>query len=587
MAQMPTRPRRSPAKATGTAGVAGAPAAQVQEGRQAVVVIHGMGEQRPLDTLREFVETIYQRDPASKARVTVPVAPEPGGGKLDASRESKPDEEMNPVSIVPDAATGSAELRRITTHPAQGRRTDFYEFYWADIMDGTPLELVSSWVSGLLLRSPFRVPLRIQVWIAWLGLWALAVFLVVLGVFVLYPGAFEAHPFFSGLLDWFAALRGYIAGAALLAGLAIAAVRLARTRPLSEADLGPAFVFLLIAAVLHFLPEALTRDLRVWATLLWAAAGWLFAKLVGPYFGDVVRYVRATPQTVEKRKQVRERGLDLLKRIHEARDVAGKPLYERIVIVGHSLGSIIAYDLLQHYWEQAGPTHHLEVGGRLWSPSRATEAAMRALDRFVNETWAKGRSAAGQFAPERLEAFQQAQGALCEALHAETGWRITDLVTLGSPLVHAEFLAADSRHQLEKAFLERRLSASPPRPDPVQGQGSMLYEAMDGAGRPRGPFIHFAAPFAAVRWTNIYDQHPFPLFGDIVSGPLRRDFGPGIAEHEVRIRRPGLLPPLDRLFTHSRYWRWHPSYDPADPPEHIDRLRQALDIREKRDRQAT
>src|SRR5690606_28977211 len=111
-----------------------------------------------------------------------------------------------------------------------------------------------------------------------------------------------------------------------------------------------------------------------------------------------------------------------------------------------------------------------------------------------------------------------------------------------------------SRLQLEQAFLERRLSAAPPRPDPVQGQGSMLYETPDGAGGRLGPYAHFAAPFATVRWTNIHDVHFFPLFGDIVSGPLRRDFGPGIAEHRVRINRPGWLPGFRRFFTHTRYW---------------------------------
>lgn len=572
-AQVSTRSRKLAASA------APPPPAALQ-GKQAIVVIHGMGEQRPLDTLREFVETIYQRDPGSRARVTVPGAPRPVDGKLEAKREPKADEEMNPVSIVPDATTGSAELRRITTHPAQGKRTDFFEFYWADIMDGTPLDLVSSWVTGLLLRSPFRIPLRIQVWIAWMSLWVLTAFLVILGAFVLYPDVFSGHPVIAFLVDWLAALRPFIAGATLVIGAALALFQLATTRPLSEANLKPAFVFLLIAAVLYLLPQSLTGDLRVWATLLWAGTGWVFAKLVGPYFGDVVRYVRATPQTVEKRKQVRERGLALLRGLHDARDVTGAPYYDRIVIVGHSLGSIIAYDLLAHYWEQAGPTHHLKVGEaeekQLWSPSRSTGAAMREVDRFVQEAWGKGGD--GGSTGHDVDKFQKSQGLLCDALRAEIGWRITDLITLGSPLVHAEFLIVDSRQQLEKSFLERRISSSPPRPDPVRGMGSMLYDDTTENGEPRGPFVHFAAPFAAVRWTNVFDEHPLPLFGDIVSGPLRRDFGPGIAEHRVKITRPRWPPWLDRFFTHTRYWSWHDSYDPARPPEHIALLRQALNI---------
>ena len=36
------------------------------------------------------------------------------------------------------------------------------------------------------------------------------------------------------------------------------------------------------------------------------------APVVAPYAGDIVRYVRATPATVDRRKQIRERGVKLL-----------------------------------------------------------------------------------------------------------------------------------------------------------------------------------------------------------------------------------------------------------------------------------
>src|SRR5687768_6466865 len=55
--------------------------------KQAVVVIHGIGEQRPLATLREFVETVYRRDPVF------------AGGPDDNRREAA--DGLNPVSIVP------------------------------------------------------------------------------------------------------------------------------------------------------------------------------------------------------------------------------------------------------------------------------------------------------------------------------------------------------------------------------------------------------------------------------------------------------------------------------------------------------
>ena len=105
----------------------------------------------------------------------------------------------------------------------------------------------------------------------------------------------------------------------------------------------------------------------------------------------------------------------------------------------------------------------------------------------------------------------------------------------------------------------------------------MIYrDWANGTGPGRGPFIHFAAPFAAVRWTNIYDEHWLPLFGDIVSGPLTPAFGPGIADTRVTIKRPGWAWGLNRLFTHTRYWTWHQSYADGHEPQHIKILREAV-----------
>ena len=97
-----------------------------------------------------------------------------------------------------------------------------------------------------------------------------------------------------------------------------------------------------------------------------------------------------------------------------------------------------------------------------------------------------------------------------------------------------------------------------------------------------GPFAHFAAAFSAVRWTNLYDMHWFPLFGDIVSGPLQPVFGPGIEEYDVKIKRSGWPPILNRFVTHTLYWTWHKSYagKPEDElPLHIRQLRKAMHLK--------
>jgi len=165
----PRRTRRKPA-ATPEVVFEEPPAPARPEPKTAVVVVHSMGEQRPLETIRSFVEGVYQHD-------------------LDLAKENTDDRNMLRISIVPDTATGSAELRRLTTQAdGPAKRTDFFEFYWADIMDGTPVEIVTAWIDMLLLRAPWRVPSAVRVFAGWLILWVLAIIVVTAAALTAYPG---------------------------------------------------------------------------------------------------------------------------------------------------------------------------------------------------------------------------------------------------------------------------------------------------------------------------------------------------------------------------------------------------------------
>jgi hypothetical protein len=527
--------------------------ALAQQQKTAVVVIHGMGEQRPLETLRDLVETVYRRD---LTLGSLPVGP---NGMLD-------------VSIVPDISTGSGELRRITTlKDGPQKRTDFFEFYWADIMDGTPLDMVTGWIRTLLLRSPFRLPDSAKVRRAWLILWILAAIIVVAGFVAVHPDP-EGLPFADALRtvgSWLAPYRPLAASILVAVAAIVLAVRIFQAHGvLRKVAILLPMALLVAGLALFFLPSETVSSLRFWATGVTAVVGWGMNALVAPYAGDVVRYVRATPGTVERRRLVRERGLALLEALHSKRlsdpSRAGDdlPLYDRIVIVGHSLGTIVGYDILQLFWEKYGPTHH-----QGWDPNAAgVQAALAACDFHVKAAWGKqGRAFS-------LAAFQAAQETLSAALAAQNpGWRITDFITLGSPLTHAEFLLVDSPEEVNDALVERRFATAPPHPDPLR-DGSMLFSVTTPAPAKRPAkarrkisdplFPHFAAQFAAVKWTNIYDESRNPLLGDLVSGRLGGSFGPGINEHNVAIRRPGLPGLLGRIFTHTQYWRWHESYEP-------------------------
>ncbi|MGV8831376.1 MAG: hypothetical protein ACOH2N_05310 [Devosia sp.] len=578
----------------GKPAAAAGPAAP-SPGKTAVVVIHGIGEQSPLETLRGFVETVYRRD---RALASMPVG---DTGMLD-------------IAIVPDDVTGSAELRRITTlNDGPQKRTDFFEFYWADIMDGTPVDMVTGWIRTLVLRSPWRLPRSRKVKRAW-GILTI-IFLICTGAGLMSAGVgltqltdgTPPDPALVQQADW---IRIWAVALIVAGGLLWLVVNWLRAGlDMARVALGWPVRIIAIGVALWAVPSTLLGSLPFWAAAVAALSGWALHSVVTPFAGDVVRYVRATPSTVEQRRRVRERGMALLEALHQRRrdgslmedfTQAGPedspPLYDRIVLVGHSLGTIIAYDILQLFWEKYGPTHH-----RQWYyEDKEIQTALRECDAIVQAAWA--------VPPRPVDAakLQAVQGKLFEKFSTgRPGWRISDLITLGSPLTHAEFLMEDSQEAVEAGCRERRYATAPPHPEVTRGAGDTMLHLAPGAdgrtakGQP-AMVPHFAAQFSTVRWTNIYDEEVNPLVGDLISGSLADSFGPGIAEHGVSMTRrswPGLL---QRVFTHTQYWTWHQSYEPSHPhieddnvtlpiedrqqllwenvPEHIRQLRLALKL---------
>lgn len=113
--------------------------------RQAVVMIHGMGEQRPLETLNEFI------------RVGLKPA-------IDGTRD---------YYSRPDRVTDSYEARRylaprsVESGIEVHAQTEFFEYHWAHLMQGNKLTDLSPAFRRLLLQWPSRVPSGLR------ALWAL------------------------------------------------------------------------------------------------------------------------------------------------------------------------------------------------------------------------------------------------------------------------------------------------------------------------------------------------------------------------------------------------------------------------------
>jgi hypothetical protein len=121
------------------------------ERKTAVVLIHGIGDQLPLATLRSFVAAVLgPPDPKAK---------------------------FPPFWSKPDAVSGSFDLRRfqsVASNSGGLRRPpiDFYEYYWAHKMEGNTLSHALQWIDNLLLRRPSAVPPRLRkLWfLVWLAL---------------------------------------------------------------------------------------------------------------------------------------------------------------------------------------------------------------------------------------------------------------------------------------------------------------------------------------------------------------------------------------------------------------------------------
>jgi hypothetical protein len=83
--------------------------------------------------------------------------------------------------------------------------------------------------------------------------------------------------------------------------------------------------------------------------------------------------------------------------------------------------------------------------------------------------------------------------------------------------------------------------------------------------------LHHAAPFAVVRWTNIYDSASLVFRGDVIGGPVANAFGPAIIDTDLKSLRG-----QSRSFTHTKYW----AID--GEPIHIEVLRGAVNLLDDR-----
>lgn len=439
----------------------------VAKRKTAVVLIHGIGEQRPMDTLWGFVRAAWTHD----------------AELVHSSR--------NEVWSKPELITGSFELRRITTREASygdKRRFDFFEFYWAHHMQGHTLGRLFRWTLKLFLRSPAQVPKGL------LLVWAAGILLLLA----------------AGVLAILAWQESYVASLGVPRWLVIA------------------------------------------APVLLAIASFFLHAVILPQAGDAARYLSPEPDNVAIRQQIREDGVSLVEKLTAGGD------HDRIVVVGHSLGSVIAHDVLNFAWNRLDPA-------KMSALHAAGSAGMDALTAL--EAAARGLiDAPSAERPAKRTAYRNAQRRYAEMLAAGDAplWIVSDLVTLGSPLSKADILIGHDADDLANRIARREIPSAPPVLE-TDGQERRFSLPLEGdARRP-----HHAAVFGPTVWTNLYHPHWLIWFGDIVSGPLRKFFGAAVLDVRLPIGRPA-------GFRHLDYWK-HPEATP--PSAGISALRRALNLR--------
>ena len=283
---------------------------------------------------------------------------------------------------------------------------------------------------------------------------------------------------------------------------------------------------LALAVVLFSLATVLSEKASIAGHQLWSypplawLAGWeawqlaavaaFFAFVanwfVVPYFGRVVRYTRATPENIAARKNIRERGLALISELH-------KEDYSRIVVVGHSLGSILAYDIISYFWATRYDARTVVEGTPEFNALVKLEQAAADLAR-PNIVPAK-QARAAFFNAQRDFGRSLRLRPRPTANTPDTRWLITDLVTLGSPLTHAEFLLAHSADDLKRHQADRAISDVAPGPRTVRSEAIQKAKAAGFTLDPDSPRL-LLFPFS-VR----------PISGNFTTQrPLLRSAGP-------------------------------------------------------------
>lgn len=413
-----------------------------------------MGEQRPMDTLRSFVNSIKDN--------------------LQKSDES---EKNTIIRSKPDNVSEIYETRRLSLSASRYRPvTDFYEFYWAHNMRDSEFLNIISWLWKIVFTKPSIVPKRLLK--VWLTIWVLIMTAILTTTIIL--SIYDANRLTSTL--------------SAIIGL-------------------PTFITLI---------------------------AFFFKTTFLNTVGDAGRYFTPSPSNISERTNIRSQGISFLKKIHEK---VGDEKYDRVIIVAHSLGSVIAYDLLRLLWTEYYKTHS--------SPLNINQSAINEIEDYIENN--------SEF---DIKQFQKLQYK-CWLQQKKIGnkWLVSDLITIGSPLSSADYLIVNNV-SLSDLKLQREFPTSPPTADEADNKihyNSKPYSI--NTEKRTVKILHHSALFATTRWTNIF------FSSDFIGGPIKELFGKAINDIEVKRKSLWFYPG-----GHTSYWN-------ISSKNAIDKITKALRLR--------
>lgn len=382
----------------------------------------------------------------------------------------------------PDDSLNSFELNKWIVKESTDKKrsiTDFYEYYWAHYMDNNSWRHITGWLlKHVLKKHPPRI--------IGILIWAALVLTIIASLSYL---VFSLLEFFKCTGDLKIPLGGSILGLLL-------------------------FVF-----------------------------GYL-SKPVINYLADAVRYFDPKPYNIAKREKIRRQGVELLESLSKS------DKYDRIVVVGHSLGSVVGYDILRLFWSKHSDYYKLK------------DSDLEEYHKIYNEfeEYSKKLRKAISKSKEYLSIVEQLEG-LVESYQAQQfklfkqlnkksrpqkegsnylPWKVSDFITLGSPLSQSKFFLANNRDKTywEKTE-ERTIVCNPPIRD-LESKG-VTFNYPPGSD----PRFHHGSIFAMTRWTNIYH------LGDYIGGPIDKIVGLGTKN--ICVKSKSFFNNI-YLLMHTSYW---------------------------------